>query len=171
MAQEMLIEPANSADSTPVSFHDQLVEATPVAFVTPTIVALNVLVFIAMVIKGVPFLQPSAHAVLPWGANFGPLTSSGQWWRLLAACFLHFGIIHIAVNMYVLVQAGTFTERLFGNLRFALLYLIAGVGGNIAGLYFHPFAVGAGASGAIFGVYGALLAFLLVQKGVVPRQY
>lgn len=170
MSQEMVVEPAEPSQDEHTGFREALRLATPVAFVTPALVALNVLVFIVMTIKGVPFMRPGAHQVLPWGANFGPLTSSGQWWRLLTACFLHFGILHIAVNMYVLLQVGTFTERLFGNLRFALLYLVAGVGGNVAGLYFHPFVVGAGASGAIFGVFGGLLAYLLVQRGVVPRE-
>lgn len=169
MSQEIVIEPEESSHNHRIAFREDLVLATPVAFVTPALVALNSIVFLIMVIKGVPFFRPGAHQVLGWGANFGPLTTSGQWWRLLTACFLHFGIIHIAVNMYVLLQVGTFTERLFGNLRFALLYLLAGVGGNLAGLYFHPFVVGAGASGAIFGVFGALLAYLLVQRGVVPR--
>lgn len=169
MQQELTHEPIAPDEVTNTSFRDALVAATPRAFVTPAIITLNVLVFLAMLVRGVPFLQPSAQQVLPWGADFGPLVASGQWWRIIAACFLHFGIVHIAVNMYVLWQVGSFTERLFGNLRFALLYMIAGVGGNIAGLYFHPFAVGAGASGAIFGVFGALLAYLLVQRGVVPR--
>ena len=170
MQQELIIDPADSAENGTTYFHDELLAATPRAFVTPAIIALNILVFLVMVAKGVPFIQPNAREVLAWGANFGPLVDAGQWWRLFAACFLHFGIVHIGVNMFVLWQVGIFTERLFGNLRFAVLYLIAGVGGNIAGLFFHPFAVGAGASGAIFGVYGALLAFLLVQRGVVPRE-
>lgn len=154
----------------PTDFRSELYRATPVAFVTPLLVAVNVAVFIVMLFHGLPFLQPTAHDLVPWGANFGPLTASGQWWRLLAACFLHFGIVHIAVNMYVLLQVGSFTERLFGNLRYAVLYLVAGIGGNIAGLYFHPFAVGAGASGAIFGILGGLLGFLLLERGVVPRK-
>lgn len=171
MAQQLVTSSELSPNPMPpADFRDELYRATPVAYVTPVLVGLNIAVFVAMLFKGVPFLQPTAHDVVPWGANFGPLTASGQWWRLLAACFVHFGIIHIAVNMYVLLQVGSFTERLFGNLRYALLYLLAGIGGNIAGLYVHPFAVGAGASGAIFGVFGGLLGFLLVQRGVVPRK-
>jgi rhomboid protease GluP len=143
---------------------------SPLPLVTLTLIAINLIVFMVMVVRGVSLVAPTAKEILPWGANYGPLTTSGQWWRLLTACFLHFGIIHIAFNMFILFQVGLFTERLFGSVRFLLLYLIAGIGGNIVGLFFHPLTVGAGASGAIFGVYGGLLAFLLIERGVVPRE-
>jgi rhomboid protease GluP len=141
----------------------------PHRYVTLTLLILNILIFLTMVVRGVPFLHPTATQVLPWGANFGPLTTSGQWWRLLTACFLHFGVIHIAMNMYILYQIGFFTEMLFGSVRYLLLYLMTGIAGNIAGLYVHPLVTGAGASGAIFGIYGGLLGFLLIRRGVVPR--
>ncbi len=137
---------------------------------TTVLIALNVLVFLAMLLRGFSPVNPTAEQVLGWGANFGPLTEGGQWWRLLTACFLHFGIIHIGFNMYVLYQVGYFTERLFGGVRYLALYVIAGVAGNVVGLLLHPNVVAAGASGAIFGVYGGLLAYLLRYRGVVNRQ-
>lgn len=136
--------------------------------VTLSLIAINVVVFLAMVVSGDSLSGPSSSEMLRWGANFGPLTASGQWWRLLTACFLHFGFIHVGMNMFILFQVGPLTERLFGRTSYLLLYIVAGVGGNVLGLFFHPNAVGAGASGAIFGVYGGLLAFLLFQRGVVP---
>ncbi|WP_176441680.1 rhomboid family intramembrane serine protease [Granulicella rosea] len=146
----------------------------PVAVFTPVVtyatIALNVAVFFVMVARGVGFVDPTAEQVLPWGANFGPLTASGQWWRLLTACYLHFGIIHIGMNMYVLWQVGPFAEKLYGRARYLLLYLAAGVGGNLAGLYIHPLTVAAGASGAIFGVYGGVLGFLLVRRNVIATE-
>lgn len=137
------------------------------ARVTPALIALNALVFLAMVATGVSFTQPNTFQLLQWGANYGPLTVSGQWWRLVSACFLHIGVVHIAINMYILYQAGMFTERLFGSIRYLAVYLIAGIGGNVLGIVLHPQVVSAGASGAIFGVYGALLAFLLRHRAVV----
>ena len=156
--------PASEAPVTPAVY----VPKKPV--ITSTIIGLNILVFLAMLLSGLPLVDPTAEQVLRWGANFGPLTESGQWWRLLTACFLHFGIIHIGFNMYVLYQAGFFTERLFGGVRYLTLYLMAGVGGNLIGLLLHPNVVAAGASGAIFGVYGGLLAYLLRYRGVINRQ-
>ena len=158
------------------SFSGSEAPVTPAAYapkkpiITSVLMGLNILVFLAMLLSGLSPTNPTAEQVLHWGANFGPLTESGQWWRLLTACFLHFGIIHIGFNMYVLYQVGFFTERLFGGVRYLALYLIAGVGGNLVGLFLHPYVVAAGASGAIFGVYGGLLAYLLRYRGVVNRQ-
>jgi len=138
--------------------------------VTYTIIAINVIVYLAMCVKGVSFLHPQAPDVIPWGASYGPLTMGGQWWRLLTEIFVHFGILHIGMNMYILYQVGMLTEILFGKIRYIVLYLVAGLAGSFTSLYVHPLGVSAGASGAIFGVFGALLAFLLIERGVIPKR-
>ncbi|SFS09778.1 Membrane associated serine protease, rhomboid family [Granulicella pectinivorans] len=138
--------------------------------VTWTLIALNVLVYAAMCLKGISPISPTSTDVLPWGADFGPLTLTGEWWRILTSTFLHFGILHIGMNMYILYQVGPFTELLYGRTRFLILYLLAGLGGSIVSLAIHPLTTSAGASGAIFGVYGALLAFLVVQRGIIPAE-
>ena len=145
------------------------ISAGPKPVVTYGLIAINVAVYLAMVISGISPMQPTPAQVLAWGGNSGPFTMYGEWCRLVTACFLHYGLIHIGMNMFILFQAGIFVEKLFGNVRYLLLYLLAGVGGNIAGLYIHPLGVAAGASGAVFGVYGGLLGFLVVQHGVVPK--
>jgi rhomboid protease GluP len=133
--------------------------------VTTALIVLNVLVFAAMVGSGVSFTEPTPLDALKWGADFGPLTiGDGQWWRLLTACFVHFGIIHIAFNMYVLYQIGPFVQITFGRARYLIIYFIAGLSGSIVSLWIHPNSVGAGASGAIFGLYGAVFGFLLRER-------
>lgn len=143
--------------------------AAPAPIFTYALVALNVILFLARVILNpASGQQPAAQRYIAWGADFGPLTLHGQWWRVITACFLHLSVMHIAMNMFILLLVGTFSEKIFGNLRFLVIYLLAGVGGNIAGLYDHPLTIAAGASGAVFGIYGALLGFLLVQRHVIP---
>jgi rhomboid protease GluP len=132
------------------------------------ILTLNVLMFIVMCIGGVSLFQPTAYSVLKWGANYGPLTiGDHQWWRLLSSMFIHFGLIHLAVNMMVLINIGLFMEAVSGGPLFLFLYVAAGLGGGVASLLFHPAMVSAGASGAIFGLYGGLLAYLLRHRDSV----
>ncbi len=133
--------------------------------VTTALIAINVLVFAAMTASGVSFLNPTPREVIPWGADFGPLTIAGaQWWRMLTACFVHFGIIHIGFNMFVLYQIGPFIETVFGRARYLLLYFFAGLAASIVSLLVHPLTTSAGASGAIFGLYGAVFGFLLMER-------
>ena len=144
--------------------------AAPAPVVTYGLIAINVAVFLAMLFTSSSFPSLTNPQMLRWGADFGPLTLNGQWWRMLTSCFLHFSFIHIGMNMFILYQAGVLTEKLFGNVRFLVLYLLAGLGGSVVSLFSHPLSVSAGASGAVFGVYGGLLGFLLVQRGVVPTR-
>lgn len=137
----------------------------PTPTITYAIIGLNAAVYLLMCLRGVSPISPSGQDMVNWGADWGPYTMElGQYWRLITNTFLHFGIIHIAVNMYVLYQMGPLTEMLFGRIKYLLLYLLSGIGGSLLSVYVHPMSVGAGASGAIFGVFGALLAFLLVRK-------
>lgn len=149
-------------------FNELLTRATPRAFVTPSLVVINVIVFAAMVTAGVGFMQPEGKMVVPWGSNFGPLTTDGQWWRLFTSTFLHFGIVHLALNMWALYDTGRVVERLYGNAHFLLLYVASGLAGSIASLLWNPLVNSAGASGAIFGVYGGLLAFMFDPRNRVP---
>ena len=138
--------------------------------VTLTLIAINALIFLAMIIRGVPFFSPTAQDVLGWGADYGPYTLGSQWWRMFASMFLHFGIIHLAFNMLVLANIGIFMESLSGRVSYLVLYFVAGLGGNAASLFWHPTTVSAGASGAIFGLYGGLLGFLLRHRHAIPSE-
>jgi rhomboid protease GluP len=158
--------------ATPVQrmsdFQQALVTFTPRLIATPVLVAANILVFAAMIATGVHFLAPTAQSIMDWGANFGPKTMNGQWWRLVTCMFLHFGILHLGFNMWVLWDIGRLVERLVGNVGFIVLYFVSGIAGSFASLAWHPTVISAGASGAVFGVVGALLGFVVFRRDTVP---
>jgi len=142
--------------------------ASRVAWVTPTLVLANVAVFLAMVVSGVSPLSPTVGDLYTWGADFGPAVAAGEWWRLLTSAFVHVGLVHIAFNMYVLWVAGVFVERVYGNAEFLLLYLLAALSGSLVSTLWSPTVVTAGASGAIFGLFGAILAFSMGRGHALP---
>lgn len=149
-------------------FTQALVAFTPRLIATPTIILLNVLVFVSMIASGINFLAPDNEAILNWGANFGPQTMNGEWWRLLTSMFLHFGVIHLAMNMWILWDFGKLVERLVGNTGFVVLYVISGLAGSLASLAWNPTVISAGASGAVFGVCGALLGLTAFRPDTIP---
>lgn len=153
-----------------VRFQRTILQLTPRTFVTQALIAANVIVFVLMVLSGAGLMMPGIDQLLGWGANFGPRTLDGQWWRLLSCMFVHIGLVHLAFNMWVLWQIGQLVERLVGNTGFAVLYLVSGVGGSLASLLWHPDKVSAGASGAVFGLFGGLLGFVLLCRHTIPMR-
>jgi len=137
-------------------------QARPRFWATYTLVGLNVLVFVAMIVAGASY--DDTKQVLRWGADFGPLTLGGQWWRLLTSMFLHFGPLHLAFNMWALFNVGQVAEALFGSRAFLALYLLSGIGGSLASVLAHPLGVGGGASGAIFGVVGGVIVAAVLTR-------
>ncbi len=131
--------------------------------VTPILLIINVLIFGAMVLSGVDFMRPTGEALVQWGANYTPLTRAGEPWRLLTACFLHIGVIHLVVNMMSLRYLGMQIEPLLGSWRFLLAYLVTGLTGSLGSLWWHKMAISAGASGAIFGIEGVLLGLVMTN--------
>jgi rhomboid protease GluP len=133
---------------------------------TVVIIVLCVIAYMIEVVVGHNF-SPSTAALLKTGASNGGLIFTGQWWRLFTAMFLHGNLLHIASNMWALFNLGLLAEILYGRRNYIFLYLIAGLGGSVLSVWWHPQAVGVGASGAIFGIAGALLPALKFQKN--PR--
>jgi rhomboid protease GluP len=128
--------------------------------ITPLLINLNILIFVIMVFSGVHFISPDSESLLRWGANFKPATLGGQPWRLLTCCFLHIGVFHLLMNMYALLFIGMLLEPLMGKSRFLTAYLLTGILSSLTSLWWHDNTVSAGASGAIFGMYGVVLALL-----------
>ena len=138
-------------------------------FITPIIIDLNVLIFIIMMFAGLGFISFRSEDLLAWGANFKPYTINGQWWRLLTSTFLHGGMMHIAANMIGLLFIGILLEPRLGRLRLVLIYLTTGILASATSLWWYDATVSVGASGAIFGLYGVFLAFLLTK--VYPKDF
>jgi rhomboid protease GluP len=153
--------------------HDLLYQRLPGIPVTKLLVAVNLLVFAAMLAGGAGLWHSSNTVQLAWGANFGPATQDGEWWRLGTALFLHFGAVHLTLNLWALWDAGQLVERMYGHARFACIHFASGLTGNLLSLVAHRgLAISGGASGAIFGLFGALLIFLWRERhNLHPKEF
>lgn len=152
-----IVSEVDSSPSTPVQYPSIAVRI-PLhrPLWTFVILAINGLAWIAMSLLGG---STNPNTLLFFGAKFNPLIAAGQYWRLLTACFLHIGLMHLAFNSYALFSFGQGVESRFGRARFLALYLLAGLSGSTASFLGSP-ALSAGASGAIFGLIGAMIAYL-----------
>ena len=133
---------------------------------TYTLVGINCAVYLGMVLRGVSPTNPTVQDLVHWGANFGGYVLAGQWWRLLTAAFVHVGILHLATNMWCLWNLGLLGEPLLGPAGVVAVYVLTGVAGNLLSTAAHPQIVGAGASGAVFGLAGVLI--LLLKAKLLP---
>ncbi len=153
---------------TVVRFQDLLRKLTPVMWVTPTLLMLNVAYYGLMICRGVDPLQPQVPQLLEWGADYAPLTWNGQPWRLLSSVFVHSGILHLCLNMWALWSVGQLLERLVGNVGFLIIYFASGIAGSVASLWWNEDIVSVGASGAIFGLLGAFATFIWNRTDSFP---
>ncbi len=136
---------------------------------THIIFGINAAVFLGMALGGGSIMDFPGDELVRWGANYGPLTLTGEWWRLLTNIFIHGGIIHIGFNMWCLWDLGALCESLYGPWMYAAIYLVCGLGASLTSLTWNPGVPSVGASGAIFGLAGALLAALKLGEFSVPR--
>lgn len=132
---------------------------------------INVLVFFLLSLRG---NTESGYFMLQYGAMYEPLVTEGhEYYRLITSLFLHFGIQHLLNNMVMLGALGYQLENEIGRIKFLLIYFISGIGGNLCSLYWNVShgeqVISAGASGAIFGLMGALLYIVAVNRGRLGR--
>jgi rhomboid protease GluP len=138
------------------------------------LLTINVAVFGWMVLSGVSPSDPTSDQLVHFGAtNAALIVMHGQWYRLFTATFVHVGLLHIATNMWCLWNLGLLGEPLLGPIGLVAVYLITGVAGNLLSLAFnvilHDYvSVGAGASGAVFGIAGILIVLLSNKKLPIP---
>ncbi len=107
------------------------------------------------------------YALLVLGAKFNPLIDAGQWWRLLTPMVLHGSMLHLLFNTYALYVLGPQVESTFGTARFLAVYLVSGLAGSVASYVWNADALSVGASGAIFGLFGALGAFAYSSRSLI----
>ncbi len=143
--------------------------ALPTPWVTIALIAANTIVFVITLALGANPLLPDAEKMYTLGGNFAPSTLSDEPWRLVTAMFLHYGVLHIAMNMFGLWSGGLLAERMYGRVGYATMYLLAGLAGGVATVSHKSGVVSAGASGAIFGVFGAIGAYLLAHREQIDQ--
>jgi|SRR5579859_4356240 len=135
---------------------------------TQVLFGANVAVFVAMIAAAGSLDFPGQIAV-HFGANFGPYTLTGEWWRLVTYMFLHGGVMHIFFNMWCLWDLGRLCESLYGRWTYAAIYFTTGIAGGLGSLVWNPQTLTVGASGAIFGLAGALIASFYLGEFSLPR--
>jgi membrane associated rhomboid family serine protease len=155
LAEENPNQPQDDATLAP------MVIPTRRSYGLPLLIDLNFAVFLAMVIAGLGFISFDSDDLIVWGGNYGPALKQGQVFRLVTSLFVHGGIMHLLNNMYGLMIAGIFLNTALPNWRMILCYLVTGIGGSLAGAVLHPEIVSVGASGAILGLWGVLVALAL----------
>jgi len=148
-------------------FRETLRARTRIAPVTPLIVVANLAVVAGMIFH--PQLMNDPDPMISWGANFGPRTANGEWWRLITTLFVHVSVLDLMVCLLAFVPLGLILERIVGPAAFAAVYLTAGLFSSLFMLSAFPVAVSAGAAGAVAGVYAFMLAVLLWGISQRPR--
>ncbi len=139
-------------------------------YVTYLLLGLNIAAYLIMTGTGLLFGLNQTKQLIIFGAKVNELIAYGQYWRLLTAMFLHIGIMHLFFNSYALFAYGPTVEKLYGKLKFALVYLVSGLTGSLFSYVFSPYPA-AGASGAIFGLMGSLLYFRRRRKDIYQRVF
>lgn len=132
---------------------------------TYALIAASSVVYLFSAFLSQSLIDMDMQTLVDMGALFGPLTVlQGEWWRVLSAMFLHGGMTHLLMNMVSLYLVGRGAEMYFDTKSYLSIYFFSGIIGGLVSLYMHPDSVGVGASGAIFGVFGALAGFFLAHR-------
>lgn len=153
-------------------WHERLAAMAPRTWVTWGLVALNAAVWTAMVAAGAKVMRSDPAMLFAWGGNAASAVQAGEWWRLLTATFLHGGVIHLGLNMLALWTVGPLLERIYGRMQFLLIYLVSGLAGSLMSLHYAAQTkVSVGASGAVFGIVGALVVGVYQHRHQLPRQF
>ncbi|MTH14215.1 rhomboid family intramembrane serine protease [Flavobacterium sp. LC2016-01] len=132
-------------------------------WVTPILIYINLLVFLAMTFSGVHFFKPEFQNIIDWGGLYGSMIYEGEFWRLLTSCFVHFGFFHLILSCLALAYVGLLLEPYLKIWTFLATYFFCSIITSLSSLYWNKDLINAGASGAIFGLYGILLVTFLFK--------
>jgi rhomboid protease GluP len=151
-------------------FQERLKALAPIPWVTYLLIAINVVLWIFMLLNGAAWNNSSPEKLLLWGGNAASEVQKGEWWRLLTSMFLHSGFNHLFMNMIGLLSIGVTVERIYGRRLFTLIYFGSGLIGSALSLnYGAQHVVSVGASGAIFGIAGAMMLGFYLHKDKLPK--
>jgi rhomboid protease GluP len=134
---------------------------------TAILILVNIIVFLVMIFAGLNIISPTPQELLEIGGNRGIEVLNGDYWRLLTSTFIHGGLVHVLMNMFGLGLVGILLKRVIGSVKLIWIYLVCGILASLASIYWHENTIAVGASGAIFGLNGLLLAFLVFK--VYPK--
>jgi membrane associated rhomboid family serine protease len=146
-------------------FHAIWTRRTPM---TKAFLAINILMFLLMSFAGG---TTNETTLMAFGVKSNAEIAQGQWWRFITPIFIHIGILHLLFNSYALWIVGPQVEKLYGTATFVVLYMLTGVAGVVGSYIYHPYSISAGASGAIFGLFGVLLAFGFRYRKSIPPEF
>ena len=135
---------------------------------TRAFLAINIIVFLLMAFAGGSTNQTTLMA---FGVKSNAEIAQGQWWRFVTPIFIHIGLLHLLFNSYALWIVGPQVEKLYGSASFVVLYVLTGIAGVAGSYFYHPYSISAGASGAIFGLFGVLLVFGLRYRDAIPHDF
>src|SRR4029077_17558291 len=135
---------------------------------TKVFLVINIVVFLLMALAGGSTNQTTLMA---FGVKSNAEIAQGQWWRFITPIFIHIGLLHLLFNSYALWIVGPQVEKLYGSASFVVLYVLTGVAGVAGSYFYHPYSISAGASGAIFGLFGVLLVFGLRYRNAIPPDF
>lgn len=130
------------------------------ARITFLLIFINLIIFFMLELNGG---STNIETLVKYGAKYNPAIIEGEWWRIISSMFLHIGALHLFMNMLAIYYLGTAVERIYGSTRFVIIYFISGIIGGLTSFAFNTH-IAAGASGALFGLFGALLYFGVIHK-------
>ena len=130
---------------------------------TPILLLVNILVFVVMIFAGINIISPTPQELLEIGGNRRSEVLNGGYWRLLSSVFIHGGLIHLIMNLFGLGLGGSLLEYVLGWARLLICFIVCGILASLASIYWHQNTVSVGASGAIFGLFGLILAFTVFK--------